>query len=325
MEKEPLISVIVPIYKVEKYIEKCVKSIINQEYQNLEIILVDDGSPDNCGKICDDYEKIDSRIKVIHKQNGGLSSARNAGIDVAKGEYIGFVDSDDFIEPFMYKNLINVILSQKCRLAVCGINYVFEDGHVVKKTEEGNDDVMEFERAITEMNTYRLFDMGAWSKLYDASLFDNIRFPEGKLSEDFYIMFKIFDRAQKVAFVSKPAYNYLQRQNSISRNVKINRDFEYAAFEQMKYLDEYYPQLSVLGHTAYASAALTVYDFYLKNNVKCPKDVLEHFKQVVYENKDAIKKAKFLSLSKKIQFYLFQFNSQLYSVFFKIFRKIKRV
>ena len=108
-KEHPLISVIVPIYKVEKYLSKCIESIIAQEYSNIEIILVDDGSPDNCGKICNDYAIKDNRIKVIHKENGGLSSARNAGIDIAQGEYIGFVDSDDTIEPYMYEKLYNAI------------------------------------------------------------------------------------------------------------------------------------------------------------------------------------------------------------------------
>ena len=318
---KPLISVIVPIYKVERYLAKCIDSILAQTYSNLEIILVDDGSPDMCGEICDDYALKDERINVIHKENGGLSSARNAGIDIAQGEYIGFVDSDDYIEPYMYEKLYCAIEQNNCRLAVCNINYVFENGKVVPKCDKEKDKLMDFEEAIIEMNTYRIFDMGAWSKLYHKDLFKTIRFPVGKLSEDFFIMPQIFDKAQRISYVSTPCYNYFQRQNSITKNKKINHDFIEAAFEQMHFLDEKYPQLKVLSHTSYASANLTVYDFYIKNGVKCPKDKVREFKSAIMENRLYINKANFMPKAKKIQFRLFMLNRCLYQIAFKIYRK----
>ncbi len=324
-KEQPLISVIVPIYKVEKYLNKCVKSIINQTYKNLEIILVDDGSPDNCGIICDKLAEQDDRIRVVHKKNGGLSSARNAGIEIANGEYIGFVDSDDYIEEFMYELLLKSIKENNTMLSVCAIYYTFENGERITKIKDEKDRVFDFKNAILEMNTYRLFDMGAWSKLYHRDLFESIRFPEGKLSEDFYIMYKIFDKAQRVGYVATPCYNYLQRQNSISRNTKINHDFEDAAKCQMEYLDKKYPDMRIIGHTAYASSALTVYDFYLKNKVKCPKDRVKHFKKIVKQNIEYVNQAEFLSKSKKIQFKLFLANKAIYDIVFKMYRKIKRV
>lgn len=284
----PLVSIIIPIYNVENYLEQCIISVVHQTYKNLEIILVNDGSSDNSGKICDDFALMDKRIKVIHKMNGGLSSARNAGIDIAKGEYLGFVDSDDTIEPFMYEKLMTAIKRDGTDLAVCAINYVFENGKKLTKTNLGKDTIFDFYDAIIEMNSHRIFDMGAWSKLYHKKLFSNLRFPLGKLSEDYYIMYKIFDCAQKVSYVSTPCYNYLQRQNSITRNVKINHEHEYAAKTQMEYLSSKYPELNTLGHTAYASAALTVYDSYIKNGVKCTKANLRHFKKIVEENKEYI-------------------------------------
>ena len=323
--RNPLVSVIVPVYKVESYLKDCIESIINQKYSNLEIILVDDGSPDNSGRICDAYALKDKRIKVIHKTNGGLSSARNAGIDIAEGEYLGFVDSDDTIEPFMYEKLINAIEKGKTKLAVCAVNYVFENGKRLTKSNLGSDTIFSFYDAMIEMNSHRIFDMGAWSKLYHKDLFSDLRFPVGKLSEDYYIMYKIFDRAQEISYVSTPCYNYLQRQNSITRNTNINHDHEYAAKTQMDYLSLKYPELDTLGHTAYASAALTVYDSYLKNGVKCSKDNLKHFKKVVDENKEYISKAEFLSKSKKIQFMLFNFCIPLYNTVFKFYRKVKRI
>lgn len=324
-ENNPLISIVVPIYNVEKYLPKCIDSILQQTYSNIELILVDDGSPDQCGRICDTYQSKDSRIRVIHKQNGGLSSARNAGIDEAKGEYIGFVDSDDYIEPYMYQELLNAIFANNCKLSVCNINYVFEDGKIIPKALQEKNQVFEFKQAILEMNTYRLFDMGAWSKLYHRSLFENIRFPEGKLSEDFYIMYKVFDMAQEVAYVAKPCYNYLQRQNSITKNKKINHDFAKAAYEQMTYLDNKYPDLDVVAHASYASAVLTVYDFYLKNKVRCPQDIKKQFISVVKENMGYIKKVEYFSKAKKIQFRLFISCTFIYNFVFLIYRKVKRV
>ena len=127
----PLISVIVPVYKAEAYLEKSVKSIINQTYKNLEIILVDDGSPDRCGEMCDEFAKKDSRIRVIHKANGGQSSARNAALDIMAGDYVGFVDSDDWIEPNMYEHLYNLILKNNAQISVCGLQCDYDDGKIV--------------------------------------------------------------------------------------------------------------------------------------------------------------------------------------------------
>lgn len=321
----PLISVVVPVYKVEPYLEKCVESILAQTYSNLEVILVDDGSPDNCGKICDQLQQKDPRIVVIHKSNGGLSSARNAGIEIAHGEYIGFVDSDDSIEPDMYEKLYQAIQSDETELAVCAVNYVYEDGKILTKPGLGKNATFNFHEAMIEMNLHRLFDMATWSKLYHRDLFEGLRFPMGKLSEDYYVMFRILDRAQKISYVDAYCYNYLQRKNSVTRSSKINHDHEYAALEQMEYLEEKYPEMNIIGHVAYASAALTVYDFYLKNKVPCPKEKLDHFKKVVRENKAYIQQADFLPKSKQIQFTLFGLSTALYNVVFKTYRKIKRV
>lgn len=324
-QDSPLISAIVPIYKVEKYLRRCVDSILRQSYRNLEVILVDDGSPDQCGSICDEYAKNDERVVVLNKENGGLSSARNAGIDIAKGQFIGFVDSDDYIDENMYELLYVALKDSGCLLSVCGTTYEFEDGKSIRKTEGGDKRILPFPDALVEMNQYRLFDMAAWSKLYARELFDEIRFPEGLLSEDFFIMYKIFERADKIAYISDPVYHYIQRQNSISRNKKINTDFELAAKAQMEYLDSRHPDLSDLGHTSYASSVLTVYDSYLKSKVNCPKQSLAHFRNVVRENLPHIRRAKFLSMSKRIQFYLFLWLPSIYGIVFKLYKRARPV
>lgn len=325
MKQGKKISLIVPIYNVEKYLPSCIDSILKQTYVDMEVILVDDGSPDNCPAICDEYAKKDERIHVIHQQNKGLSGARNTGIEYAQGEYLIFVDSDDTIEPTMVEELYTYAEGRECKIVACGRYYVFEDGEKISKIADNKSKTYAFAEAMQEMNTFTLFDMSAWAKIYRRELFQDIRFPEGKLSEDYYIMYKLFDLAQTIGYVAKPLYNYLQRQSSISRNKKINHDFAYAAKEQMEFLDQKYPELAVLGHTSYASANLTVYDFYIKNGVKCPKDKLLEFKKAVKENMSYIHKNEKISRAKRIQFELFVKSTILYNMVFVIYRKIRRV
>ena len=320
-----LISIIVPVYKVEKYLNKCINSILDQTYQNIEIILVDDGGKDKCPMICDEYAKIDQRVKVIHQENRGLSGARNVGIEMAKGEYLIFVDSDDTIEKTLVKDLYECAKKNNTPIAICGRRYVFEDGTIICKQPDNIEKTFDFKDAIIEMNKFDLFDMSAWAKIYKHDIFEKIRFPEGKLSEDYFIMYKLIELSGKVSYISKPLYNYMQRDNSISRNKNINHDFIEAAKKQLEDLEDKYPDLKETLHIAYASANLTVLDFYIKNEVKCPKEKIREFRNVVKENIIYIKINKNIKITKKFQFYIFLLNYTLYKVIFKIFRKIRRV
>lgn len=209
------ISVIVPVYKVEQYLNKCVDSIICQTYKNLEIILVDDGSPDRCGEICDEYAKKDDRVKVIHKKNGGLSDARNAGLDISTGDWIGFVDSDDYINPDMYEKLLCSAKENDADISLCSYKYVGDgeyDNNSPVKTEviSGKDILF---RKMNQKKSY--YWVVAWNKLYKSHLFNEIRYPYGKLHEDEFTIHEIFYGVKKVACVSESLYNYLQRDNSI--------------------------------------------------------------------------------------------------------------
>ena len=210
-----LVTVIVPVYKVEKYLNKCVDSILEQSYRNLEIILVDDGSPDECGRICDDYAKKDSRIVVIHKENGGLSSARNVALDVAKGDWILCVDSDDYIHPEMYSRLMKDIIDHDVLLSFCQFNR-FKDGGMIEEFSLSNNtslysphDVI-FESLVGE----RWWE--AWTKLFHRSLFSSLRFPEGRTNEDYAIMMYIYDLCEKVAVNWNHLYFYRLREGSIT-------------------------------------------------------------------------------------------------------------
>ncbi len=213
-----LISVIVPVYKVEKYIHKCVDSICNQTYANLEIILVDDGSPDSCGEICDEYAKKDERIVVIHKENGGLSDARNAALDIMKGKYVVFVDSDDSLDPPMIEKLYKTLVDTKSDLAVCNAKYVNEMGENINHHKsDGKIFVYNQYQAIYELLDSMKYSNSAWAKLYRADHFKDVRYPYGKIYEDVPTTYKLFLKAQKVVYVQETLYNYLQNPKSISQ------------------------------------------------------------------------------------------------------------
>lgn len=215
-----MISVIVPIYNIEKYIDKCISSIINQTYKDLEIILVDDGSSDKSGVICDEYADKDSRIKVLHKENGGLSDARNAGIDIACGEYIGFVDGDDFIHPQMYEFLLNGLVTNDADLILCKHNVVNDQESVTleKRKNYYVSCVVDNEKVAELPCSLDTDIIVAWNKLYKRELFRNIRYEKGRLHEDQWIAPYLYCEAKKVIILNDKLYYYIKRANSITGN-----------------------------------------------------------------------------------------------------------
>lgn len=236
-----LISVIVPIYKVEPYLDRCVKSIINQTYDNLEIILVDDGSPDGCPAMCDAWAELDSRVKVIHKENGGLSDARNAGLAIATGKLISFIDSDDWIEPDFIEYLYRAMENTGAEIAGCATTFVAEDGSAIRIRKEAHpsslDRIEALRRLVLEDGVYQT----VWNKLYRRDVIQRIPFAVGKYNEDEFWTYQVFDRIYKLATVDIPLYNYLQRGTSIiGVGYNIRRlDGLDARFQRMEYLQKY--------------------------------------------------------------------------------------
>lgn len=210
-----LISIVVPIYNVEKYLSRSIDSIINQTYKNLEIILVDDGSPDNCPKICDEYANHDSRIKVIHKENGGLSDARNAGMKAAMGEYILFVDSDDWIKPRMIEDMHCRIIEDNSDLVSSGVVWVNEDGVEIRNATVSENCVLNTEQAMAELINDRKLKQHVWNKLYKADLIKNIPFDKGKYHEDVFWSYKVIGEAKRISIEKNSYYFYVQRSESI--------------------------------------------------------------------------------------------------------------
>lgn len=229
---DPLVSVIVPVYNVEQYLKECVDSIIEQTYKNIEIILVDDGSTDQSPRICNEYKKKDSRVKVIHKNNGGLSDARNKGIDASNGSYIGFVDSDDWIEPNMYETLVEDLKDQASDISICGIYREYQNKTVQERNKK---EQLDRNDAIKELLKGNIIHDHAWSKLYKKELFDNVRYPCGKVYEDIRTTYKLFLKCNRVSLVSPCLYHYRQRQGSIIRNGFNDKKLEWLkAVEELK-------------------------------------------------------------------------------------------
>ena len=211
-----LISVIVPVYKVEQYLDKCVESIVNQTYKNLEIILVDDGSPDSCPQMCDEWARKDSRIKVLHKENGGLSDARNAGIAIATGQYIAFVDSDDWIDKCMYENFMQCIEATGSDIVCCGIMRVVDDEKVEHSRRfKGAGESFSAQEAIRELILNRKIQQVVWNKLYRKDLLRGILFECGKTNEDEFWTYQIVGNSKSVTVLDYEGYFYLQRAGSI--------------------------------------------------------------------------------------------------------------
>lgn len=245
-----LISVIIPVYKVEEYLDRCVESIQKQTYQNLEIILVDDGSPDNCGKMCDEYEKKDPRIKVIHKENGGLSDARNAGIEIATGEYIAFVDSDDFVSNDYIEYMYQMLIENNAKLAISGIMNVWKDTLITEGVHT-NTQVLTPKETFENLLFAKGIEVSAYGKLYHKSLWKENRFPKGKVYEDTAIMYKIIEEAKQIVYGDKKCYYYIARVGSISKQPGFNKNEEdyIAHTEQMlRFIEEKYPELQIAIH-----------------------------------------------------------------------------
>lgn len=210
----PEISVIVPVYKVEPYIHKCVDSILTQTFTDYELILVDDGSPDTCGNICDEYAQKDARIHVIHKENGGLSDARNAGMKIACGEYVIFIDSDDYIDADMLSYLYENLKKADADMATCGIYEVYADR--IEKQEEEPDFICSGEEAFRCILRGHTIRGEIWNKLIKRSCISDLEFPKGKLYEDIFYTVDMMQRIKKVAVGTKPKYYYLHRSDSIT-------------------------------------------------------------------------------------------------------------
>ena len=234
LQKKPLISVIVPVYKVEEYLCQCIDSILSQDYDNLEVILVDDGSPDGCGRICDEYAKKDGRVKVIHQENRGVSEARNAALNIATGEFFGFVDSDDWILPQMYSRMMSSVLMDASDICICGKTVVFPNKSI-KDPEVPDRIVLERDQALDLLFEDRITSH-LWSKLFRRELFHGILFPGQRVYEDIYVMHELFKNAKRVTWIKEDLYCYRMVETSVTNTGSIANMTDYLSAMEVRAL-----------------------------------------------------------------------------------------
>lgn len=256
-----LISIIVPVYNVEQYLEKCVKSIQNQTYKNIEIILIDDGSTDNSGTICDNIAKSDERIKVVHKKNEGLSATRNYGIKLARGEYIGFVDSDDYIDDDMYEILVNLCEFNNADISMVAYKKIKGNKIIEVSADDGAIEKYDKIEGLKKILLNTDIENHACNKLFRRYIFDKILFPVGKKFEDIYAMAKFFEQANKIIYKKEAKYNYLQRNNSIVNTYTYEnlRDYVTATEYRYNYFINKYKELDEYNEIAFIYNMIIVY------------------------------------------------------------------
>lgn len=316
---EDLISVIVPVYKVEKYLNKCIESIVNQTYKNLEIILVDDGSPDECGKICDNYAQKDMRIKVIHKENGGLSDARNAGINISNGKYISFIDSDDYIDLEYLELLYKTIKKDKSDMAISSHKVIYENGTILEKATK-EESILEPKEVLKRILYDDGIDLSAWAKLYKIELFEEIRYPKGRLFEDAATTYKLVDKCKKISIISKSTYNYIIRGNSIT-NVNFSEkkmDLIISTEEMCNYIKKKYPDLEEAANRRLMYAYLSTLTQLIKSN-KRNKSVEKRLYGYIKQNSKMILKDKNVPRRDKVAIISIKFGLGFYKIIWKIY------
>ena len=225
MTGRQVVSVVIPVYGVERYLDRCVRSVAEQDYDCLDIVLVDDGSPDVCPRMCDEWAVRDSRIRVVHKENGGLASARNAGLDVITGDMVTFVDSDDYVEPNYVSELLHWHEQNNADVVMCSCVHDLEDGSIVADTRSTPEGAMDRDEAMIQFLYHRSLAGPVWGKMFDARFFKGprgIRFHDGLNSEDYYVLTQVFLAMNKIFVQMKPLYHYRIRQGSIAHAGSFN-------------------------------------------------------------------------------------------------------
>ena len=322
-----MISVIVPVYKVEEYLSRCIDSILKQTYKNLEIILVDDGSPDNCGKICDEYALKDERIKVIHKQNGGLSSARNSGLDAATGEYVTFVDSDDWIDVAYVQTLKDVLENTASDMSAC-IFCRTKGAEAERKFFNNIPEIITCEKyfSVLSENSYAGY---ACNKLFKKDIIEKngIRFDEKIFNgEDFPFVLEYLRFAEKTAFVKQDLYFYFFRGTSIMNSIRLNERFMtilYAREKALSFLQCYAPDCYDVCKASYLSILSKIkFMAMVDKNKYC--EIYREVQEKLRLNKKGLWKLKRVGLKTKLKlFFMIYFPSIMARIYQKKIRVVE--
>jgi glycosyltransferase involved in cell wall biosynthesis len=312
-----LISVVVPVYKVENYLNRCIDSILSQNYKNFELILINDGSPDNCPAICDAYASEHNCVKVIHKENNGVSAARNAGIEIAEGKYIAFVDSDDYIHTDYLSTLMFMLSNSEAQLSICAYKKVFDsEKNEIKVNNNFKiiSDLLAMDMLLNDQSK-----CAPWGKLYNINLFKEVRFPEGKIMEDMFVMPTLFRKAKVIAINSVELYCYNQEGESITRS-----NFNY------KKLDMVEGALSWKNHTEinypilFEKASMYYYATLIDSCIYLAKvmddygiSIYKKYKRELISNYSTIIKSKYSTRGTKTKVILLRYG--LFRLFFKFY------
>lgn len=296
------ISIIIPVYKVEEYLPKCIESVLHQTYPELEIILVDDGSPDRCGKICDHYAKKDARIHVIHKKNEGVARARNDGLEYASGDYVSFIDSDDWIAKNAYELLLKNIKKYDADCAVGGCLTVDDKNGVLKPRKHKNAPV-HCETSEEAMKRVLLSGSAVWNRLFKREIFETIRFPEGRINDDEVVALHAYSKCRNIVFLSRDTYYYRIRSNSIttSRFSLRQMDFYYNSIDNMEFIRKDCPSLLPCAEYKFIKASLYCYVHLgkLEKNEETVK-ARKALKKSIRKNREKARKNPHLSLPLKV-------------------------
>ncbi|WP_281324271.1 glycosyltransferase family 2 protein [Flavobacterium sp. IMCC34518] len=311
-----LISIVVPVYNVEKYLCRCIESILSQTYKYYELILVDDGSPDGCPSICDSYEKKHENIIVIHKKNSGLSAARNSGIEIAKGKYIAFIDSDDYVHESFLEVLKNSMIENNVLMSMCYYRKVYDSLRV--EISDSKNIIVANDLEAMDMLLNDQSRCSAWGKLYDIDLFKNVRFPVGKIMEDMFVMPTIFEKAKFVAITSQDLYFYNQEGESITRSVFNYKklDMVEAASFWRKHTSLHYPELLEKASIHFFTVVINNCTYLTKMNDSYGKSKYQEYKNEVLNNYEYILNSKYATRNTKIKVILLKF--QLFRLLVKI-------
>lgn len=307
------VSVVVPIFKVEKYLRKCVESIVNQSYSNLEVILVNDGSPDTCGEIADQYAEIDNRVIVVHKENGGLSDARNCGMQYVTGEFLIFVDSDDWIDPYMIETLVDACLTYKADAVQSAFYYAYENYLLFDNRYYSQNDspvVLNNQTLMYELVVNERVKNFAWGKLYKTHLIQDLPFDKGVLFEDVFWAHKVMHRVNRYVILHEPMFYYYQRNDSIvSTYTPRNLDILKGLKQRHSFLEENYKDFVYESYKLIFKTSLQHYLLLLRNKDKDKKGLYrKEIQKYIRENYQELRLAVKHDMKLKTQLYLFKIH-----------------
>lgn len=317
-----LISIIVPVYKVENYLQRCVESLINQTYQNIEIILVDDGSPDRCGEMCEGLARQDSRIRVYHKENGGLSDARNYGVNVANGKYIGFVDSDDYVHSSMYEILYKAIVKENADVAECGVTRVYGNRTRVHCEIENLYEIMDEKQYFEEILTLKKVYGSVWCKLIRKDIANQVQFEKGKYYEDLFYNLELVQIAKKYVFTNQPYYYYFIRENSITTEKYSPKQLTIieALNKYYTFSEKNYPELVEKTFVRQSLAYLSVFNHLILDDYKKYPEFNDVY-QFLKQNKKRIIKNPNSSRELKLSIMILNTSLTLYRILYEQYKK----